>query len=148
MLATKRLLATTTCSLCALLSGCGAEGHAPGQASSQSEQRHDVLGTTSDDATATAGTRVGPVVGEVELKPVGDSEVRGSFALRKVGDLGVQVELEVSGLPKQPAESYYAQVHQGECSEVRAGEGEHIHHQDPSHDHGGVGPNVALIRLA
>lgn len=146
-LTTKGLLATTTC-LCALLTGCRAEGHAPGQASSQSEQRH-VSGTTSAAATATAGTTVGPVVAEVELKPVGDSKVRGSFALRKVGDLGVQVELEVSGLPKQPAKSYYAQLHQGECSEARAGEGEHIHQQDPSHehDHGGVGPKAALIRL-
>jgi hypothetical protein len=148
-LTTKGLLATTTC-LCALLTGCRAEGHAPGQASSQSEQRH-VSGTTSADATATAGTGVSPVVAEVELKPVGDSKVRGSFALRKVGDLGVQVELEVSGLPKQPAKSYYTQeVHQGRCSEAPAGEGEHIHQQDPhhEHDHGGVGPNVALFRLA
>jgi hypothetical protein len=92
------------------------------------------------------------VFAKVDLEPVGDSSTRGTAVFKKVGGLGVQVELAASGLPK-PGADYFSQIHEGSCAGVQEQEeeegGEHRHEQDGDHDHqhGGVGPAVALIRL-
>ena len=53
-------------------------------------------------------------------------------------DLGVQVELDVSGLPTgAPEAAYYAQVHEGSCSDERGGEGH-------AKEERGAGPGPAL----
>jgi len=65
---------------------------------------------------------------------MGDSGVRGSATFEEIPE-GVQVVLEVSNLPKA-GKPYYAQVHEGACSELREG-----------HEHGGTGIAVALVRL-
>ena len=111
----------------------------------------------SDPATPSAdsasGTPVGGAFAEAELGPVGDSGVSGDAVFKEVEVLGVQVELEVSGLPApgnpEEPEPYFAQVHEGSCSEAPRGNGqEHGEdHGDDHHEHGGGGPSLALVRL-
>ncbi len=103
------------------------------------------------------GTPVGDAFAEAELRPVGDSGVSGNVVFKEVGSLGVQVELEVSGLPdpvnSEEPEPYFAQVHEGSCSEVPRGDGqEHGEdhgddHHGHDHEHGGGAPSLALVRL-
>jgi hypothetical protein len=100
---------------------------------------------------------VGGAFAQAELGPVGDSGVSGDAVFKEVGSLGVQVELEVSGLPapEDPEEPqpYFAQVHGGSCSEApRSGsqkpEDDHgDDHHGHDHKHGGGGPSLALARL-
>jgi hypothetical protein len=135
-----------------VLYGCG-------QASSPAEQQERDVGIqepeasaqpepTTPSAASAGGTEVGETFAEAELSPVGDSSVSGAAVFREVGSLGVQVELEVSGLP-EPGEPYYAQVHEGSCSEAPRGgdqEREDDHGDDhPGHEHGALGPSLALV---
>lgn len=134
-------------SVLVVLYGCG-------QASSPAERHKQPAATEKAAAEATTpsggGATVGPVFAKVDLEPVGDSSTRGTAVFKKVGDLGVQVELAASGLPKSRA-GYFSQIHEGSCAGAREqeGGGDHRHEQDEDHDHdhGGVGPAVALIRL-
>jgi hypothetical protein len=131
----------------AVLYGCG-------QASSPAERQEQAAGAekaAAEAATSSAGgTAVGPVFAKVDLEPVGDSTTRGTAVFKKVGNLGVQVELAASGLPK-PRANYFSQIHEGTCTGAREqeGGGDHRHERDGDHDrkHGWVGPAMALIRL-
>jgi hypothetical protein len=139
-------------SVLAVVYGCG-------QASSPAERHERAAGAqeaAAESATPSAEgtTTVGPVFAKVDLEPVGDSATRATAVFKEVGDLGVQVELAASGLPKPGAE-YFSQIHEGSCAGVQGQEeeeeegGDHRHEHDGDHDHqhGGVGPAVALIRL-
>ncbi len=106
--------------------------------------------------SSAGGTTVGEVVAEVDLRPVDDSGVSGTAVFKEVADLGVQVELEVSGLldsgnPEEP-EPYFAQVHEGSCADAPLG-GDQEHgedhgddHHGHNHEHGGLHPFLALLR--
>lgn len=130
-----------------VLYGCG-------QTSSPTERHEQAAGAEKAAAephtSSASGTPVGPVFAKVDLEPVGDSGTRGTVVFKKVGDLGVQVELAASGLPK-PGADYFSQIHEGSCTGAREqeGGGDHRHKQDGDHDHehSGVGPAVALVRL-
>ena len=67
---------------------------------------------------------------------------RAAPPLKEVGNLGTQVELDALGLPmKDPNAAYYAQVHEGSCSDGRRGE----EHEE---EYGaGPGPVLALVGL-
>ena len=96
--------------------------------------------TTSSPSSG--GTPVGPAFARAELEPVGDSGTHGTAVFKGVGSADVQVELDISGLPtKDPDATYYAQVHEGSCSDEPAGEG-HEEHGDA-----GTGPALALLRF-
>ena len=138
------------------------------KASSPAERQEGDVGVEEPEASSPAaskpstpsansggGTPVGDAFAEAALRPVGHSAVSGNVVFKEVGSLGVQVELEVSGLPApgnpQEPKPYFAQVHQGSCSEVPTGDvqehgGDHDdeHH---GHEHGGGGPSLALVRL-
>ena len=116
-----------------VLSGCTGFGDT---SSGASESRETSRATTPSDG----GTTVGDVAAEIELKPVGDSGTSGTVIFRKVGTLGVQTELRVSGLPKAGS-VYYAQIHEGECKDLGAGG-----HEDKE-EYGAVGPSLALVRF-
>ncbi len=135
-------------SVLAVAYGCG-------QASSPAERHEQAAGAqkaAAESATPSAEgtTTVGPVFAKVDLEPVGDSATRATAVFKKVGDLGVQVELAASGLPKAGAD-YFSQIHEGSCAGIQEQEegGDHRHEQDGDHDHehGGVGPAMALVRL-
>jgi hypothetical protein len=119
---------------CALLCGCGEK---PGDHQGNARAEGDPKAA----APAAGGATVGEAIADAEIRPVGDSGVHARAVLKEVGDLGVQVELDVRGLPvgKDPDAAYYAQVHEDSCSEERSG-GEH-------EEHGyGAGPSLALVR--
>ena len=98
--------------------------------------------TTQPSTTAEGGVRVGKKKAQAELKPVGDPDTSGTAVFKEVGNLGIQVELDVSGLPtKDPNATYYAQVHEGSCSDEGKGE----EHEEEYGD--GLGPALALVRL-
>jgi hypothetical protein len=121
---------------CALLAGCATAG-----GSSENAER----GRTSSGGSSkeVGGTTVGGAIAEADLQPIGDSGTSGTAVFKEVGNLGVQVELEVSGLPtKEPNATYYAQVHEGSCSEEQTGE-EH----EEEHSVSSFGPALALVRL-
>jgi len=91
-------------SVLAVLYGCG-------QASSPAERQEQPAGTEKATAEATtpsgSGTTVGPVFAKVDLEPVGDSSTHGTAVFKKVGDLGVQVELAPGAYPSlEPATSH------------------------------------------
>jgi hypothetical protein len=71
------------------------------------------------------GTPVGGAFARAELGSVGGSGVSGDAVFKEVGSLGVQVELEISGLPapgnSEEPKPYFAQVHRGSCSEAPRG---------------------------
>src|SRR5215210_5457503 len=137
--------------------------HGCGQASSPAERQERDVGVEEPEASSSSasepttppvdsdgGTTIGDAFAEAELRPVGDSAVSGNVAFKEVGSLGVQVELEVSGLPApgdpEEPKPYFAQVHQGSCSEVPRGDDHHG--DDHDHEHGGGGPTtLALVRL-
>ena len=97
---------------------------------------------TESNTSAEGGVTVGEKIAQAELKSVGDSGTSGTAVLKEVGNLGIQVELDVLGLPtKDPNAAYYAQVHEGSCSDERRGE----EHEE---EYGaGPGPALALVRL-
>ncbi len=106
--------------------------------------------------SSSGGTTVGEVVAEVDLRPVDDSGVSGTAVFKEVADLGVQVELAVSGLPdpgnSEEPEPYFAQVHEGSCADAPMGDDqEHREdhgddHHGHDHEHGGLHPSLALLR--
>jgi hypothetical protein len=97
--------------------------------------------TTRSGTSTESGVTVGEKIAQAELESVGDSGTRGTAVFKEAGNLGIQVELEVLGLPtKDPNATYYAQVHEGSCSDERKGE----EHEE---EYGGPGPASALIRL-
>lgn len=116
-----------------VLSACVELGEAP---SGAADSRKTSSATTA--APSAGGTTVIEGAAEVELRPVGDSGASGTVDFDKVDTLGVQVELQVSGLPETPGSGYYAQVHEGECVD-NTGEN--------THEHGAVGYPFALVRL-
>jgi hypothetical protein len=88
-----------------------------------------------------AGVTVGEKIAQAELKPVGDSGTSATAVFKEVGNLGIQVELDVLGLPTEdPNATYYAQVHGGSCSDERGKEHEKEYNA-------GLGPALALVRL-
>ena len=142
-----------------VLYGCG-------QASSSVEKQERDVGAeesqpssqpapelTTPPTDPSGGTAVGEVFAEAELRPVGDSALSGTVVFREVGSLGVQVALEVFGLPaagnsKEPM-PYFAQIHEGSCSLAPKGVvQEHgDDHHGHAHEQGGVGLSLALVRL-
>lgn len=99
--------------------------------------------TTQSSTSAEGGVTVGEKITQAELKPIGDSGTRGTAVFKEVGDLGIQVELDVLGLPmKDPSAAYYAQVREGSCSDERRGE----EHEEEEYG-AGLGPALALVRL-
>jgi len=98
--------------------------------------------TTQASTSTEGGVTVGEKIAQAELKSVGDSGTSGTAVFKEVGNLGIQVELDVLGLPtKDPNATYYAQVHDGSCSDERRG-GEN------EEEYGaGLGPALALVRL-
>jgi hypothetical protein len=116
----------------AILDGCG-------QASSTVERQGKKAGT---DTSTEGGVTVGGKIARAELKPVGDSGTSGTAVFKEAGNLGIQVELEVLGLPtKDPDATYYAQVHEGSCSDERKRE---EHEEEYGAD---PGPTPAFVRL-
>jgi hypothetical protein len=115
----------------AVLHGCG-------QASSPVERQGKKAGAERAEGRVTVGEKIA----QAELKSVGDSGTSGTAVFKQVGDLGIQVELDVLGLPtKDPNAAYYAQVHEGSCSDERRGE----EHEE---EYGaGPGPALAFVRL-
>jgi hypothetical protein len=99
--------------------------------------------TTQPSTSAEGGVSVGKAIAEAKLRPVGDAGTRGTAVFKEVGDLGVQVDLNVSSLPtKNPKATYYAQVHEGSCSDERTGE-EH----EAKHSASSFGLSLALLRF-
>ena len=119
---------------CVLLVGCGTAGGAP----ERDEPKEDSGAPTY--TSRSGGTTVGPVVAQAELSPVHGSGTSGTAVFREVVGLGVQSQLEVSGLPtKDPGAVYYAQVHEGSCSDRKPGE---KHGEDGTSS---AGPTPALV---
>jgi hypothetical protein len=148
--------------LCVLLAGCTETGDKTSGNPSAKERVAGGASATNSGSPArgrlAGGTEVGEAFAEAELRPVGDSGVSGEVVFKEVGSLGVQVELEISGLPApenpEEPEPYFAQEHGGSCSEAPKG-GDHEHEEDrhtddhPGHarQDGGGGPALALIHL-
>ena len=134
-----------------VLYGCGqASSSAERQGENAGAERADMTEaspstpglTTQSSNSSEGGVTVGKKISQAELKSVGDSGTSGTAVLKEVGNLGIQVELDVLGLPtKDPNAAYYAQVHEGSCSDERRGE----EHEE---EYGaGPGPALALVRL-
>jgi len=119
-----------------LVAGCATAG-----GSSESAER----GSTSSSSLSreAGGATVGGAIAEAELKSVGDSATSGTAVFKEVGNLGVQADLVVSGLPvTAPTTTYYAQVHEGSCSDERTGE------EHEEEEHGATfGAALALVRF-
>ena len=137
---TKKLLMAivlmTMAFLCALLAGCAETADKP-SAKERGARGASATNTGSPvGEPTTSGTKVGEAFAKAELRPVGDSGVSGEVVFKEVGSLGVQAELEVSGLPDpedpEEPEPYFAQVHGGSCTEAPKGGG---------HEHGAPADN-------
>jgi hypothetical protein len=137
---------------------CGCDRAGPPDGRQERDAGVEEKGASSPPADSAGVTPVGGAFARAELRPVGDSGVSGEAVFRGSGSLGVQVDLEVSGLPApgdpEEPESYFAQVHGGSCSEAPRGgsqEPEDDHgggdHHGHEHEHGGGGPSLALVRL-
>ena len=130
----------------AVLYGCGqASSSVERQGKKAGAERADMTGashptpdpTTQSNTSAEGGVTVGEKIAQAELKSVGDSGTSGTAVFKEVGNLGIQVELDVLGLPtKDPDAAYYAQVHEGSCSDEQRGE----EHEEEY----GAGPGAAL----
>lgn len=127
----------------AVLHGCGpASSSVERQGKKPGTERADKTEAPQPSTSAEGGVTVGEKIAQAELKSVGDSGTSGTAVFKPVGDLGIQVELDVLGLPaKDPNATYYAQVHEGSCSNEWRGE-EHEEEYDA-----GLGPALALVRL-
>jgi hypothetical protein len=146
---TTKLLTAVALSCVLLLVGCRQTG-----SDFKAKEREPAASTPSGESpagtTTTGGTEVGDAFAEAELGPVGDSDVSANVVFKEVGSLGVQVELDVSGLPaSEGQQSYFAQVHGGSCSEAPRGGGtepKDDHGDEPhGHEHAGAGPSLALL---
>jgi hypothetical protein len=129
----------------AVVYGCG---QASSSVEKQENKAEEALQPTPDLTTPPSAsaegevTVVGEVIAETELRPVSHSGTSGTAVFKEVGQLGVQVDLSVSGLPtKNSGAAYYAQVHEGSCSDERRGEGHEEEHSV------GLGPPLALVRF-
>jgi hypothetical protein len=121
---------------CAALSEGGASKGAKGGGGGESSA---TAATTNTSSPSSGETTVGPEFAEAELRPVGDSGTHATAVFKGVGSTDVQVELDASGLPaKDPDALYFAQVHEGSCSDE---------HSDEAHEeHAAVaGPTLALV---
>ena len=99
--------------------------------------------TTRSGTSTEGGVVVGEKIAQAELESVGDSGTSGTAVFKKVGNLGIQIELDVLGLPtKDPNATYYAQLHEGTCSDERRGEEHEVEEYGTS-----PGPALALLRL-
>jgi hypothetical protein len=98
--------------------------------------------TAQSNTSAEGGVTVGEEIAQAELESVGDSGTSGTAVFKEVGNLGIQVELSVLGLPtKDPNVTYHAQVHEDSCSDERRSE----EHEE---EYGaGQGPPLALVML-
>jgi hypothetical protein len=129
----------------AVLYGCGQASSSVERQGKKAERadKTEARQPTPDPTTsAEGGITVGEKIAQAELKSVGDSGTSGAAVFKEVGNLGIQVELDVLGLPvKDPDAAYYAQVHEGSCSDER---------RDEEHEEeygAGPGPALALVRL-
>jgi hypothetical protein len=128
----------------AVLYGCG-QASSPVERQGKKAERADKKEasqptsdlTTQSNTSAEDGVTVGGKIAQAELEPVGDSGTNGTAVFKDVGNLGIQVELDVLGLPtKDPNAAYYAQVHEGSCSDER---------RDEEHEEEyGASPGLAL----
>jgi hypothetical protein len=126
-----------------LLLGCAAvgKGGSLNDAKGGGDGEGRASQTTTSSSPPSGGTPVGPAFAEAELEPVGDSGTHGTAVFKGVGPTDVQVELDISGLPtKDPDATYYAQVHEGSCSDEPSDEGHGEHGA-------GTGPALALVRF-
>jgi hypothetical protein len=124
-----------------LLVGCAAlgEGGASKGANGGGDEGGSATATTPSPPSGE--TTVGPAFAEAELGPVGDSGTHASAVFKGVGSTEVQVELDVSGLPTKDLDAlYFAQVHEGSCSDEPASEGHEQHNAT-------AGPALALVRF-
>jgi hypothetical protein len=134
---------TALCLLFALLlPGCAAVSK--GGSSNGAQGGGDLEGPASATTTSSPSsgeTTVGPAFAKAELKPVGDSGTHGAAVFKEVGPTDVQIELDISGLPTKDTDAtYYAQVHEGSCSDEPSDEG----HEE----HGAVaGSALAVVRF-
>ena len=129
--------------LALLLVGCAAlgEGGAPKGANGGGDEGGSAAATTPSPPSGE--TTVGPAFAEAELGPVGDSGTHASVVFKGVGSTDVQVELDVSGLPtKDPDALYFAQVHEGSCSDEHSDEHSSEGHEQHSAT---AGPALALV---
>jgi hypothetical protein len=136
----------------AILYGCGqASSSVERQGKKSGAERADMTEasprapelTTRSSDSAEGGVTVGKKIAQAELKSVGDSGTSGTVVFKEVGNLGIQVELDILGLPpKDTNVAYYAQIHEGSCSDERRGE----EHEEEEYD-AGLGPALALVRL-
>jgi hypothetical protein len=116
-----------------VLVGCGekASGGKPG-------------GAEAEGTSHAGGSTVSEGAEKAELEPAGDSDTSGIATFEEVGELGVEVDLEVEGLP-EPGTTYYAHIHEGGCADVPAAHGDHEQHEE-ARTHGRVGVALALVR--
>jgi hypothetical protein len=127
--------------LLVLFAGCGTDNGGVGKEDAGKAKTLDPGAAASGAATtpvsSASGTAVGAAFAEADLEPSGGSGAGGTALFKGVGSLGVQVDLRISRLPSGDAgATYYAQVHEGSCSDGRAdGNG------------AGVGPALALVRF-
>jgi hypothetical protein len=112
-----------------LLAGCGGGGGSSTGTTTTSEE------TTASTAETTVSSSIaGGGVTEVELAPMNDSGVTGTAIFTDVAE-GVQVDLEVQGLP-DPNASYLTHIHPGTCADEQGGEEEHDSNHEGEHaDH-------------
>jgi hypothetical protein len=99
-------------------------------------------GAESEGTSSAGGPTVGEGVAKVELEPVDNFSTSGIATFEEVSDLGVEVELELEGLPKSGV-TYYAHLHKGGCVYVLDKHGDHGHQE--ARPHGRVGVALALV---
>ena len=98
-------------------------------------------GAESDGTTSAGDSTVCEGVAKVKLDPMGNFPTSGIATFEEVGDLGVEVELEVGGLPKSGA-TYYAHLHEGGCAHGLDKHGDHGHGE--TRPRWGVGVGLVL----
>ena len=125
---------------CAALIGGGASKGAKGGGGGEGSAT-----ATTTSSPPSGETTVGPAFAEAELRPVGDSGTHGTAVFKGLGSTEVVVDLDVSGLPtKDPHALYFAQVHEGSCSDERSDERPGEGHEEHS---AMAGPTLALVRF-
>jgi hypothetical protein len=127
-----------------LLVGCAAVGEEGASKGAKGGGDGESSATAPAATSPSSGeTTVGPAFAEAELRPVGDSGTHGTAVFKGVGPADVQVELDVSGLPtKDPDAIYFAQVHEGSCSDEHSDEPSGEGHEEYS---AAAGPALALL---
>jgi hypothetical protein len=123
--------------VCLLQTGC--EGNTGGsRGEGQREGTPDTIASPPDRVAR------GKEIAEANLGPVGGSDVHAKAVLSSIGKTGVEVDLDVRGLPtKDPNAVYYAQVHEGSCS----AEGKRRKHEKAEQRIFSPGPSLTLVRF-